>query len=41
MNALELLQENPHAAKVIKEYYDKLMLDTLDESGLPEHYKSF
>jgi hypothetical protein len=41
MNALVLLQQNPHAAQVIKEYYVKLMLDTLDESLLPENFKDF
>jgi hypothetical protein len=41
MNALELLQENPHAAKVIKEYYVELMLNSLDESSLPENFKDF
>jgi adenosylcobinamide amidohydrolase len=41
MKALELLQENPHAAKVIKEYYNKVMLSRVDESGLPEHYIEF
>lgn len=41
MKALELLQENPHAAKVIKEYYNKVMLSRIDESGLPEHYIEF
>ena len=41
MNALELLQNNPHAAQVIKDYYVKLMLDTLDESLLPENFKDF
>jgi hypothetical protein len=41
MNALELLQENPYAAKVIKEYYVDLMLNSLDESSLPENFKDF
>ena len=41
MNALELLQENPHAAQVIKDYYVELMLNTLDESLLPENFKDF
>jgi len=41
MNALELLQENPDAAKVIKEYYVELMLNSLDESLLPENFKDF
>ena len=41
MNALELLQENPDAAKIIKEYYVNLMLNTLDESLLPENFKDF
>jgi hypothetical protein len=41
MNALELLQENPHAAQVIKEYYVELMLNSLDESSLPENFKDF
>ena len=41
MKALELLQENPHAAQVIKEYYVELMLSTLDESSLPENFKDF
>lgn len=41
MNALELLQENPHAAKVIKEYYVELMLNSLDDSSLPENFKDF
>ena len=41
MNALELLQENPHAAQVIKEYYVELMLNSLDESLLPENFKDF
>jgi len=41
MKALELLQENPHAAKVIKEYYVELMLNSLDESSLPENFKEF
>ena len=41
MNALELLQENPDAAKIIKEYYVNLMLNTLDESSLPENFKDF
>ena len=41
MNALVLLQQNPHAAQIIKDYYVKLMLDTLDESLLPENFKDF
>jgi len=41
MNALELLQENPDAAKIIKEYYNKLMLSKIDESGLPENFIEF
>jgi hypothetical protein len=41
MNALELLQENPDAAKVIKEYYNKIMLSRIDESGLPENFIEF
>lgn len=41
MKALELLQENPHAAKVIKDYYVELMLNSLDESLLPENFKDF
>jgi hypothetical protein len=41
MNALELLQENPDAAKIIKEYYVELMLNSLDEADLPEHFKEF
>lgn len=41
MNALELLQENPHAAQVIKEYYVNLMINSLDESSLPENFKEF
>lgn len=41
MNALELLQENPQAAQVIKEYYVELMLNSLDESSLPENFKDF
>jgi len=41
MNALELLQENPDAAKIIKEYYVDLMLNSLDESSLPENFKEF
>jgi predicted nuclease of predicted toxin-antitoxin system len=41
MNALELLQENPHAAQVIKEYYVELMLNSLDDSSLPENFKDF
>ena len=41
MNALELLQKNPDAAKVIREYYVELMLNSLDESLLPENFKDF
>ena len=41
MNALELLQENPHAAQVIKDYYVELMINSLDESSLPENFKEF
>lgn len=41
MNALELLQENPNAAKIIKEYYINLMIDSLDDSSLPENFKEF
>jgi hypothetical protein len=41
MNALELLQENPYAAQVIKEYYVELMINSLDESSLPENFKDF
>ena len=41
MNALELLQENPNAAKIIKEYYVNLMINSLDESSLPENFKEF
>lgn len=41
MKALELLQENPNAAKIIKEYYVNLMLDSLDDSSLPENFKEF
>lgn len=41
MNALELLQNNPDAAKVIKEYYNKIMLSRIDESGLPENFIEF
>jgi hypothetical protein len=41
MKTIELLQENPHAAKVIKEYYNNVMLSRVDESGLPEHYIEF
>lgn len=41
MKALELLQENPHAAQVIKDYYVELMLNSLDESLLPENFKDF
>lgn len=41
MNALELLQENPNAAKIIKEYYNELMINSLDDSSLPENFKEF
>jgi hypothetical protein len=41
MNALELLQNNPDAAKVIKDYYVELMLNSLDDSSLPENFKDF
>jgi hypothetical protein len=41
MNALELLQNNPDAAKIIKDYYVDLMLNSLDESLLPENFKDF
>lgn len=41
MNALELLQQNPDAAKIIKEYYVNLMINSLDDSALPESFKDF
>lgn len=41
MNALKLLQDNPDAAKIIKEYYVELMLNSLDDSSLPENFKDF
>ena len=41
MNALELLQENPDAANIIKQYYVDLMINSLDESSLPENFKEF
>ena len=41
MNALELLTDNPHAAKVIKDYYYELMLSKIDESGLPADFIEF
>ena len=41
MNALELLQQNPHAAQIIKDYYVELMINSLDESSLPENFKDF
>jgi hypothetical protein len=41
MNALELLQENPDAAKIIKQYYVDLMINSLDDSSLPENFKEF
>lgn len=41
MNALKLLQENPNAAQVIKQYYVELMLNSLDETLLPENFKEF
>lgn len=41
MNALELLQENPNAAKVIRKYYFNLMTSKLDEAELPQHFKEF
>jgi predicted nuclease of predicted toxin-antitoxin system len=41
MKALEMLQDNPHAAKIIKEYYVELMLNSLDEGSLPENFKDF
>lgn len=41
MNALELLKDNPDAAKIIREYYVDLMLNSLDESILPENFKEF
>ncbi len=41
MNALELLQENPDAANIIKQYYVDLMINSLDESLLPENFKDF
>lgn len=41
MNALELLQNNPDAAQIIKDYYVELMINSLDESLLPENFKEF
>ena len=41
MNALKLLQDNPDAAKIIKEYYVNLMINSLDDSSLPENFKEF
>lgn len=36
---LELLQKYPEAAKVVKAYYLELMLETLNDSSLPENFK--
>jgi hypothetical protein len=41
MNALELLQENPDAANIIKQYYVDLMINSLDDSTLPDDFKDF
>jgi len=41
MNALKLLQDNPDAAKIIIQYYVELMLNSLDDSLLPENFKEF
>lgn len=41
MNALELLQQNPNAANIIKQYYVDLMINSLDDSSLPENFKEF
>lgn len=41
MNALEMLQDNPRAAKIITEYYNNLMLSKIDESGLPQNFIEF
>jgi len=36
---LELLQKYPKAAEVVKAYYLELMLETLNDSSLPENFK--
>lgn len=36
---LELLQSYPKAAEVVKSYYLELMLETLNDSSLPENFK--
>ncbi len=41
MNALKTLQENPDAAEIIRQYYLDLMINSLDESSLPENFKEF
>lgn len=39
MNALELLQDNPKAALVIKQFYLDVMLKGLKDENLPEDFK--
>lgn len=36
---IELLQNYPEAAKVVKSYYLELMLSTLNDDSLPEDFK--
>jgi hypothetical protein len=35
----ELLEKYPKAAKVVKEYYLKKLLDSLEDKGLPDEFK--
>ncbi len=38
---IELLQNYPEAAKVVKAYYLEIMLDTLNDDSLPENFKEY
>ena len=39
MKGLELLEQNPNAAKLICDYYLEIMLESLKDEGLPEDFK--